>query len=633
MKYLLTLTAIVTFSFAAHAQTIQKILDNGPDNQLINLVIMGDGYMSSEQAKLETDATNIMNLLFAESPFKEYKNFFNVHLISTISVESGADHPASDIYYDTLVNGQLLFPSQTVNTAYNSTYDHSNIHRLLVPIDDAAIFIDLMNLIPYYDQVLMLVNQDEYGGSGGEIATTSTHPDASEIAIHELGHSFAGLGDEYYAGDQFFAEKPNMTMDNNPATNKWKDWLGVNAVGIAQYYCLPTVTCDQGNFIDYQNWYKPTAHICKMEVLNASYCSVCKEAIIETVYDLITDPFISRSPVNPTPSLTNGQNRTFSLGLTYPNPNTFLIEWYLDGTQIAGRSSDSEVFNYTDFVVGNTNELKMVVYDATSLSKVYLPNQGYEFSYTWTINLIDACGTTNAIAIDNYSDPFSTGCCTSQPTTDDIDWQVGTSTTPTTGTGPKTGFVFEDVDDGTEQFLYIEGDLGANLQAVYQTDCFDLSNVEHPQFEFRYVMDGVDINEMQVFVQTQAGTAPILIQSVKGDQGTPAWQRMLIDLGNYKDSPFIRFYISGISGASPLSDIAIDHIRVFEKCDDSIIIPSDRDHRTIFDYNMTDYIKSSAIVHNSGEVIYNAVDSVVLDLGFRVNANGVFEVLNTGCDN
>lgn len=641
MKYLTILLLSFTISFSIGAQTIQKILDNGPDNQLINLVIMGDGYMSTEQSKLETDATNIMNELFADSPFKEYKSFFNVHLISTISVESGADHPATDVYHDTLVNGQLLFPVQTKNTAYNSTYDYHNplvpgsipIHRLLVPVDEAAILLDLMNLIPYYDQVLMLVNENEYGGSGGEIATSSTFPGASEVAIHELGHSFAGLADEYYAGDQFFFEKPNMTMDNNPASNKWKSWLGINSIDIDQYYCLPTITCDEGNFVDYQDWYKPESYGCKMEILGYAYCSVCKEAIIETVYDLITDPFISRSPVNTTPSLTNGQNRTFSLGLTYPNPNTFLIEWYLDGTQIAGRSSDSEVFNYADFVLGNTNELKMVVYDATTLSKAYLPSQGYEFSYTWTVNLIDACGTTNAIAIDNYSDPFSAGCCIVQPSSDDIDWQVGTSTTPTVGTGPKVGFVFEDVDNGTEQFLYIESDLGAKLQAVYQTDCFDLSDVTHPQFEFRYVMDGIDIDQLDVLVQTQAGTTPVLIQSVRGDQGTNAWQRMLIDLAAYKDSPFIRFYISGTTGDTPLSDIAIDHIRVFDKCEDNIIIPSDRGHRTIFDYNMTDYIKSSAIVYNSGEVIYNAVDSVVLDLGFRVNANGVFEVLNTGCDN
>ncbi len=627
----------LVYSINTSAQTIQKILDNGSDNQLINLVIMGDGYMSSEQSKLETDANIMMNELFAESPFKEYKSLFNVHLISTISVDSGADHPATDIHHDTLVNGQLLFPVQTVNTAYNSTYDFKpqgsvEIHRLLVPQDDAAILTDLMNLIPYYDQVLMLVNQDEYGGSGGDIATSSTFPGASDVAIHEIGHSFAGLGDEYYAGDEFFFEKPNMTMDDNEATNKWKEWLGLNGISIDQYYCLPTVNCDTGNFIDYPDWYKPTSHACMMEITGAPYCSVCKEAIIETIYDLVGDPFLSRAPANPSPAITNGQNRTFSTDIAYPSPNTIIIEWYLNGSKIIGRTTDSEVFNYSDFIVGAPNELKMVVYDETTLSKAYLPNQGYEFSSTWNVNVIDNCGTTHSIAIDNYSEPFNLGCCTTQPTSDDIDWQLGTSTTPTTGTGPKAGFVFEDVDDGTEQFLYIEGDLGSKLEAVYKTDCFDLTDIDHPQFELRYVMDGDDVELLDVLVQTQANSAPISITRISGDQGNAGWRRLLIDLEDYVGSSFIRFYILGVTGTTPLSDIAIDHIRVFDKCDGSITLPKTRDHRTIFDFDVDDYIKSSAIVHSSGEVIYNAKDSIILDVDFRVNTNGIFEVYNDGCE-
>lgn len=359
------LTASLCFSlFTVQSQVypVTTILDNGSQDKRINLVFLGDGYTSAQQSTYIANVTSIKNSLFAQSPFLEYQNFFNVYAIQVPSVEEGAKHAgtATDV-------SEPASPVTNPNNYFGSRFDVSNIHRLLVPNNYSLIQSALASNTPFYDQVFILVNSTVYGGSGGTYATSSINSAAGEIAIHEIGHSFANLGDEYWFN---CTEKKNRTSNNNPATIVWKNWLNTNNVSI---YTIggSSPTC-----------YRPHQN-CKMQVLNSPFCSVCKEAFIDKIYSLVS-PIERTTPVSNSVSFV-GPTMDFSLVLISPNPNTLKINWKLNGTSIA-MDVDNVNLTSANLISGN-NTLVAEVTDGTTLSKAYLPaTSGYLNSFTWTIS-------------------------------------------------------------------------------------------------------------------------------------------------------------------------------------------------------------------------------------------------------
>ena len=384
MKKLLSILFCIAILSIANAQIypVTTIINNGPDAKRVNYVVLGDGYKSNELTTYISDATNISNSLFNASPFKEYKNFFNIYAIEVPSNESGADHPAngSDVV-------EPIFPMADVDNAFGSTFDAFGIHRLLVPMDNQSIITVLSNNFPGYDQVMVVVNSPHYGGSGGWLATSSTATSAAEIAIHELGHSFAGLADEYWAGDVYAAEKPNMTATSDPNAVKWKDWVGTNSVGVFPH----------GASGNQANWHRPHQN-CKMRYLGVDYCSVCSEAIIDKIYSLVT-PIEASLPLNSN-VIYNGSPLDFGLTLVYPSPNTLTIEWELNGTVIG--SSEQLTISESQLTLSN-NTLVARVTDNTTMSKSYAPANGYVFTKSWNIQNPTLTNVGEVIASDEIT--------------------------------------------------------------------------------------------------------------------------------------------------------------------------------------------------------------------------------------
>ncbi len=274
---------------------VETLKNNGPTNKRINLVMLGDGYTSGEQTLYLTNATNVVNGMFGQSPFSNYEPFFNVFAIQVPSPQSGAKHAgtATDVT-------EPASPVVNPNNYFGSRFDVSNIHRLLAPTNYSAAFAALANNVPDYDQVFVLVNSSVYGGSGGTFATSSTNTSATEIAIHEIGHSFANLGDEYWFN---CSERKNRSANNNPATVVWKNWIGSNNIGVHLI---------EGSS---PNCYRPHPN-CKMKVLGVPFCSVCKEAFIDKIYALVS-PIDNFTPINNTVNVT-GPSLNFDLDLILP---------------------------------------------------------------------------------------------------------------------------------------------------------------------------------------------------------------------------------------------------------------------------------------------------------------------------
>lgn len=311
---------------------VDTIQYQGDVNYYINLVMLGDGFLESELATFRAYAEEYLNLLFTVDPYSRYKNFFNTF---AISVPSNAQGAATD-------------PANLIDNYFGSTFNYAGIERLLVPTDNAAVVNVLASNLPEYDQVFMLVNSDTYGGSGGWVATASLHADSKDIALHELGHSFADLADEYWAGAQYAAEAKNMTQETDLQKLRWRNWYGDQEIGLYPHAESPT-------------WYRPHEY-CLMRYLDEVLCAVCREGTIESIYEL-APPVKDYEPGSPDIELPS-DSMVFKLDLTYPEPNTLHRTWHLNGNLI-GEDVDSVVVRATD-LGGGVNNLMATITDLSA---------------------------------------------------------------------------------------------------------------------------------------------------------------------------------------------------------------------------------------------------------------------------
>ncbi|GAL62440.1 T9SS type A sorting domain-containing protein [Algibacter lectus] len=371
---------LVNFQFTgAQVFTTEIIKNSGDNSKRLNLVILSEGYQVSEFAKFKTDAVNYTNNMFNESPFKEYSNYFNVHIIYVPSNESGADHPGESFDPEETPDA-LLSPITSADTYFNATYDSYGAHRRLFYEADGnyanqtevKINSVLADNFPTYDQALILVNSDEYGASGGEFPMSYTGYWGPKTVLHELGHSMFNLKDEYYPGELFTEEAINMTRESDETLVKWKNWVGTNNVGVYQY------TCDTGNCAE---WYKPHQN-CIMESINKSFCPVCTEGIIEKIHDLLP-PINSFTPNNDNAISNAAFPLEFELNLIEPLPNTLESEWTLNSASFA-TNQDLVSIQEEDLTIG-TNTLTAVIVDNTELLKVDNHETTHVSTVTWTI--------------------------------------------------------------------------------------------------------------------------------------------------------------------------------------------------------------------------------------------------------
>ncbi|MBS4029587.1 MAG: peptidase M64 [Ignavibacteriales bacterium] len=205
---------------------VLDLLNNGKPENKVDLLILGDGYTKNDLQKFEKDAKHFANEIFKAHPFKEHKNDFNVRAIEVISEESGIDKPGKNIWK---------------NTALGTKYDFFGSARYVLTEENKAMR-DIAGSVPY-DFITILVNDDRYGGGGiyNLYTTCFTKTDKAGmewqmdyVYVHEFGHSFGGLADEYYSSqvsyNDFYPKgtepwEPNVTPNTNRETLKWKNFV------------------------------------------------------------------------------------------------------------------------------------------------------------------------------------------------------------------------------------------------------------------------------------------------------------------------------------------------------------------------------------------------------------------------
>ena len=305
----------------AKAEPVETIINNGSSANRVDIVILGDGYTSSQMEKYRNDVQNAMTQFFNNEPFHEYRNFFNVHRIDVVSSQSGADHPERASF---------------VNTALDATYNCSGIQRLIC-VNNGKVFTILGNSLnpSQRDIVIGIVNDPEYGGSGGSVAVTSTNVEVIELILHELGHSFGLLADEYggppppACNDTIEPSAANATKANERSLIKWNQWIDASTPiptlstiqGVPGLY-VGAVYCDAG-------LYRPTAGS-KMRFLGRPYEQINTEQLIRRIYNFVS-PIDGNTPTVADITLTTAQSQFFSVTTQVTLSNTIRVDWFLDG--------------------------------------------------------------------------------------------------------------------------------------------------------------------------------------------------------------------------------------------------------------------------------------------------------------
>ena len=220
-------------SVGAKMKVLKK---TGDPSRKVDLVMIGDGYTRAEQGKWRKDADNAFKKMFQEEPFKSYKNYFNVYRVDVISQQSGA--------------GQSSAFSK--RNALGSYFNCNRIQRLLcIHNATAQRIIDSVLNRNQQDIKLVFVNDKQYGGAGGEFATASVPGAPLAVVLHEIGHSFAGLADEYEANGypcntNVEPRAPNVSIESNFSRVKWRNIPGTGIFEGGKY-------CKKGIYRPYKN--------------------------------------------------------------------------------------------------------------------------------------------------------------------------------------------------------------------------------------------------------------------------------------------------------------------------------------------------------------------------------------------
>jgi hypothetical protein len=201
---------------AAYADQLVAIETNGDPATKVDLLLLGDGYTAAEHEQFVARARQLTEVLFATSPFRERRADFNVWALAPAAQSSGVSRPSTGIYRD---------------SPFGATYDAFRSERYVLTEDNRNLR-RIVSSAPY-DFIEILTNSETYGGGGiyGLYSTAAANSDwAGYLFVHEFGHHFAGLADEYYTSSVAYEApetivepyEPNVTALLDPAKLKWK---------------------------------------------------------------------------------------------------------------------------------------------------------------------------------------------------------------------------------------------------------------------------------------------------------------------------------------------------------------------------------------------------------------------------
>jgi hypothetical protein len=274
----------------------------------IHVVFVGDGYTEDELWQYHKDVKAALAALLSQEPFKSYRSFFKFDVVDVISEESGVSEEK---------------PGVKKKTALEMSYNCEGIERLLCINQESAVR-EALNA-GRVDVVFALANSAKYGGAGYMNPRISTmgarNPKSLEIALHEFGHSFGLLTDEYDYGDlpeecAKFANSADVEREQMLHDQvKWWRWLDQPNVGTFKGACYTP------------NHFRPTENS-KMRQLGLPFEQINTEQLIIKVYERV------RMIDSATPVTASKGNKVFKLKLVQPESHRLTVEWFVNDKQM-----------------------------------------------------------------------------------------------------------------------------------------------------------------------------------------------------------------------------------------------------------------------------------------------------------
>jgi len=209
-------TAVVRETPAPGVKVFELVKSGDPHGK-VDVAFVAEGYTAGEEAKLKADLDRFVKVLFSREPYASRRDAFNVYGVFKPSAESGTDEPSHGSYRA---------------TAVGTSFDSLGSERYLLTEDNRSLR-DIAAAVPY-DTLFIMVNHKRYGGGGiyNFFCTFTVDNQWHEyLFLHEFGHSFSGLADEYYTSDVAYNEfyprgvepaEANITALLDPANLKWK---------------------------------------------------------------------------------------------------------------------------------------------------------------------------------------------------------------------------------------------------------------------------------------------------------------------------------------------------------------------------------------------------------------------------
>lgn len=242
------------------------LLQPADTTNCIDIAFLAEGYTEGEMDTFLADCDTAINAIFAHEPFRSYKPWFRIIAVEAPSADSGTSIPERNVWKQTALGSHF-------DTFYSSRY-LTTLHQKRMH--------DWLCGLPY-EHIIVLVNTDNYGGGGIfnlYNLTMAHHPKFKPVVVHEFGHAFAGLADEYAYEDEQIPMypsdvepwEPNITTKVDKA-GKWAEMVGrVPGVG---YY--------EGAGYSLHGVYRPEMD-CRMRTNeNPTFCHVCQRVISDMI--------------------------------------------------------------------------------------------------------------------------------------------------------------------------------------------------------------------------------------------------------------------------------------------------------------------------------------------------------------
>lgn len=284
----------------------------------LNLVIVGDGFTATEQQKLRDAALKFSQEFFKSKEIGTHRDGWSLHVLDAVSAQSGADDPSTNTLVDTIFDGN---------------FGCAGVDRLYC-VNTSKVSAYVLQHYPQYDFILVAGNSSKYGGSGGAISTYTLNSYAIDVAIHELGHTFARLADEYVDEASaptylpFYCENcfANITQVTDLNKVKWRHWFS----DLASVPTLPGqsgVGLFEGGYYSSKGFYRPKDNSFMLK-LGDPIGEVNGEAWVNQLYQIIGMSH-SHQPAQQQVVQPRGQAQRFSLELSVGRSQQ-KVQWLLN---------------------------------------------------------------------------------------------------------------------------------------------------------------------------------------------------------------------------------------------------------------------------------------------------------------